>query len=121
MTSSGNPIELDLKSKYTVKGLGKEQTIESVVKIHTTDDSSKIIGVEDRWNGNIPDGAIAKASLSQLHSLTWWANYMIAWGFWLWSWIWWTRVWNVGGFQFLDYLRSLRNSSTQEEKRDRLS
>ncbi|TVY82658.1 hypothetical protein LSUE1_G004510 [Lachnellula suecica] len=61
VTSAGNPIMLDLKSKYTVKGIGKEQTIESVVKIFTDSEGSKIVGVEDRWNGDIPEGAFAKA------------------------------------------------------------
>jgi len=60
VTSSGNPLTLDLKTRYKVKGIGSEQLIESVVKIHTTPSGDRITGVEDRWNGNIPEGAFAK-------------------------------------------------------------
>lgn len=55
---AGNPILMDLKTRYVVKGIGKEQTIESVVAIHT-DDQGKISKVEDKWNGKLPEGAIA--------------------------------------------------------------
>ncbi|KAH8757160.1 hypothetical protein F5882DRAFT_307297 [Hyaloscypha sp. PMI_1271] len=60
VTSSGNPITMDLKTRYKVKGVGSEQTIESVIKIHTTPSGDRITKVEDRWNGNIPEGAFAK-------------------------------------------------------------
>jgi len=59
VTSSGNPIELDLKTMYKVKGLGTEQTIASKVKIFTKDD--KITKVEDRWNDELPDSAFKNA------------------------------------------------------------
>lgn len=49
------------KTKYKVKGLGTEKEIESVIKIFTDVEGKRIVGVEDRWNGNIPDGPIAKA------------------------------------------------------------
>ena len=32
VTSAGNPIVMDMKTRYKVKGLGSEQTIESVIK-----------------------------------------------------------------------------------------
>jgi GTPase len=57
---AGNPILLDLKTRYNVKGLGTEKIIDSVVKIHTGAKGERITAVEDRWNGNIPDGAFAK-------------------------------------------------------------
>lgn len=53
---------MDLKTKYTVKGLGKETTISSVVNIFTTADGSKIEKVEDKWNGKLPDSSIADVS-----------------------------------------------------------
>ncbi|KAI1007876.1 hypothetical protein K3495_g345 [Podosphaera aphanis] len=57
--TSTNPITLDLKSRYKIKFIGKEQIISSVVKVYTDVDDTKITGVEDRWNGNIPEGAFA--------------------------------------------------------------
>ena len=50
---------MDLKTRYKVKGIGAEKVIESVIKIHTDEKGERIVGVEDRWNGNIPEGAIA--------------------------------------------------------------
>lgn len=97
VTDAGNPILLDLKTRYKVKGIGKETTIESVVAIHTSPDG-KISKVEDRWNGSLPDSSIANvSSVSQLLSPVWWVNYWIAWGFWVWSFFWYTRIWRVGG------------------------
>ncbi|GAB7363791.1 hypothetical protein MBLNU230_g4358t1 [Neophaeotheca triangularis] len=59
VTSSGNPIEMDLKTRYVVKGIGKEQTINSKILIHTEGD--KISKVEDKWDGQLPEGQIAQA------------------------------------------------------------
>jgi hypothetical protein len=58
--SAGNPIEMDLKTRYVVKGVGAEKVMESVVRIFT--DGDRISKVEDRWNGNLPDGAVANVS-----------------------------------------------------------
>lgn len=69
MTSSGNPITMDLKTRYVVKGIGKEQTIESIVAIHTNADGSKIVKVEDKWNGELPDSAIKNVSLAMYRLL----------------------------------------------------
>ncbi|KAF2853129.1 hypothetical protein T440DRAFT_497120 [Plenodomus tracheiphilus IPT5] len=57
---AGNPILIDMKTRYVIKGINKEQTIESVVAI-TTDEQGKISKVEDRWNGKLPDGPISNA------------------------------------------------------------
>ena len=57
---------MNLSTKYKVKGLGTEKTIDSVVKIFTDESGEKIVAVEDRWNGNIPEGAIATVSLQFL-------------------------------------------------------
>ena len=51
--------------------------------------------VEDKWDGKLPDGAFANVSLSQLFSPWWWLHYMEAWAFWLWSFVWYTRIWMV--------------------------
>jgi hypothetical protein len=85
---------MDLKTRYVIKGINKEQIIESVVKIHT-DDSGKIKLVEDRWNGEIPEGAFSKASWSQILGVRWWLGYGAAWLWWSWSRVWWTRPWEV--------------------------
>lgn len=61
VTSSGNPITMDLKTRYTVKGIGSEQTIESVIKIFTNPEG-KITEVQDRWNDDLKEGAFAKVS-----------------------------------------------------------
>ncbi|KAF2159381.1 hypothetical protein M409DRAFT_60847 [Zasmidium cellare ATCC 36951] len=59
VTNAGNPIELDLKTRYVVKGINKEQTIQSKVLIHT--DGDKISKVEDKWDGKLPDSSITNA------------------------------------------------------------
>ncbi|KAF2787099.1 hypothetical protein K505DRAFT_258452 [Melanomma pulvis-pyrius CBS 109.77] len=60
VTDAGNPILMDMKTKYTVKGIGKEQTIQSVIAIYL-DAQGKIEKLEDRWNGELPDSKIANA------------------------------------------------------------
>jgi hypothetical protein len=57
---AGNPILMDLKTRYVIKGIGKEQTIQSVVAIHTNAEG-KITKVEDKWDGKLPDSSIANA------------------------------------------------------------
>jgi hypothetical protein len=96
VTSSGNPITMDLKTRYKVKGIGSEQTIESVVKIHTDEKGERITKVEDKWNGEIPEGAFAKVGLSQLLSPGWLVSRVGMVAFWLWSLVWWTWPWEVG-------------------------
>jgi hypothetical protein len=101
VTSSGNPITMDLKTRYKMKGIGSEQTIESVVKIHTDEKGERITKVEDKWNGEIPEGAFAKVGLSQLLSPGWWFSRVGMVGFWLWSLVWRTWPWEVGFFYLL--------------------
>ncbi|CAJ2503349.1 Uu.00g107430.m01.CDS01 [Anthostomella pinea] len=60
VTSAGNPIEMNLSNKYVVKGIKKEQVIDSVVRIHVGNDG-KIDKVEDRWNNKLPEGSISEA------------------------------------------------------------
>ncbi|KAF2765552.1 hypothetical protein EJ03DRAFT_330869 [Teratosphaeria nubilosa] len=55
----GNPIVMDLETRYKVKGIGKEQVIKSVVEIHH--DGEKITKVADKWDGEISDSAVKNA------------------------------------------------------------
>ena len=104
MKDAGNPILMDLRTRYVIKGINKEQTIQSVVAIHL-DDQGKISKVEDKWDGKLPDGAISNvSSIFQLLSPFWWLNYWIAWAFWLWSFTWETRVWKVRVVSHVDEL-----------------
>lgn len=57
---AGNPMLMDMKTRYVIKGIGKEQVIESVVAVYT-DEEGKISRVEDRWNGKLPEGPIVNA------------------------------------------------------------
>ncbi|KAF4312677.1 hypothetical protein GTA08_BOTSDO11653 [Botryosphaeria dothidea] len=60
VTSAGNPITMSLKTRYVVKGIKKETTINSIVNI-STDSAGKITKVEDKWDGNLPESSIANA------------------------------------------------------------
>ncbi|KAI0476583.1 hypothetical protein GGR56DRAFT_694167 [Xylariaceae sp. FL0804] len=60
VTSGGNPIELDLTNRYVVKGVKKEQVIDSKIKIEL-DADGKVVKVEDRWNDKLPEGTISEA------------------------------------------------------------
>ena len=92
--SSGNPIEMDLKTRYVVKGIGKEQIIQSKVNIFT--DGDKISKVEDKWDGQLPEGSIKNvSSVFTLLSPFWWIKYAESWAFWTWSLVWETSIWRV--------------------------
>ncbi|EPE36513.1 hypothetical protein GLAREA_08676 [Glarea lozoyensis ATCC 20868] len=60
VVSGGNPITMNLSTRYVVKGINTEQTIDSVVKIHTDAEGKHITMVEDKWNGSIPEGPFTK-------------------------------------------------------------
>ena len=60
---------MDLKTKYKVKGVGIEQTIESKVNIFVDEKSGKIVKVEDKWNGKMPDNAVVNV-FRQINSVT---------------------------------------------------
>lgn len=62
VVSAGNPIEIKLSNSYTVKGIKSEQTMDSVVRIDVGPDG-KITRVDDRWNDNMPEGAVAQVCL----------------------------------------------------------
>lgn len=76
VTSAGNPIEVELRNKYVVKGINKEQTVDSVVKIHLGADG-KIDRLEDRWDGDLPDGAVSNVSALNLINPVAWARWTV--------------------------------------------
>jgi hypothetical protein len=61
VTSSGNPIELELSNKYVVKGIKKEQVIDSIINIYVGS-NGKIEKVEDKWDGKLPEGGVSAVS-----------------------------------------------------------
>jgi hypothetical protein len=88
---------MNLKQRYVLKGINKSQTIDSVVSIQTSEDGSRILKVQDKWNGELPDSSVRNVSgVLQLLNPFWWANYAFAWTWWIWSWFWWTWPWMVG-------------------------
>lgn len=108
MTSSGNPITLDLKTRYKVKGIGKETTISSKINIFTAPDGSRIEKVEDKWDGKLPESGIVDVSIVfQLLNPLWWVNYWIGWLLWAWSFVWWTRGWLVSPLLCEDVMLTL--------------
>jgi hypothetical protein len=99
---------MDLKTRYVIKGINKEQTINSKINIFTTADGSKIEKVEDKWDGQLPDSAIKDvSSVFQLLNPVWWFNYWLGWTFWLWSFVWYTRVWLVSPRVRMDAMLTL--------------
>jgi hypothetical protein len=85
VTSSGNPIEMDMTTMYKVKGIGKETTINS--KINIFHDNGKITRVEDKWDGSLPDSSIANVSnhygLNAVNPF-FWMDYAFSWFFMFW-------------------------------------
>ena len=82
---------MNMQSRYVVKGMNAEKVIDSVITI-SVNDAGKIDKVQDKWNGSLPEGGIANVSPL---SPTSWVNYWFAWGFWAWSFVWYTRPWMV--------------------------
>lgn len=52
---------MDLTNNYTVKGLGTQKEISSVITIAYDEVEGKITKVQDKWNGSLPEGSIADA------------------------------------------------------------
>ena len=81
---NGNPIKLDLNTTYTVKGAGTVKPIHSKIEIHTKPDESgqpKITRVEDKWDGEIGDGAFKNVSLFHPWSILGLAGQLAFWAF----------------------------------------
>ncbi|KAL9043920.1 MAG: hypothetical protein Q9214_002909 [Letrouitia sp. 1 TL-2023] len=86
---------MDLKTRYVVKVVGKEQIISSKVNIFYDKDTGKITKVEDKWDGQLPDSSFRNVSLQKLFSPRWWAHYAEGWAWWTWSLTWETWWWQV--------------------------
>ncbi|KAL8694380.1 MAG: hypothetical protein Q9218_000946 [Villophora microphyllina] len=88
VVSAGNPIGMDLKTRYVTKGIGKEQTIASRINIFYDKDTGKITKVQDKWDGELPDSTFKNVSIEQLFSPWWWVHYAEGWAWWMWSFTW---------------------------------
>lgn len=95
VTDAGNPIAMDLKTRYVMKGVGKEQTIASKVLIYYDQSTGKITKLQDKWDGQLPDSSFTNVSLRQLLSPWWWFHYGEGWAWWMWSFTWDTWWWQV--------------------------
>jgi hypothetical protein len=62
---AGNPMLMDLRVNYVIRGLNKEQMIQSVVAVYL-DGEGKIERVEDRWDGELPEGVIGEVRCDQV-------------------------------------------------------
>ncbi|MCJ1325888.1 hypothetical protein MMC10_002551 [Thelotrema lepadinum] len=60
---------MDLKTRYVVKGIGKEQTIESKILIAYDSTTGKITKVQDKWDGKLPDSGF-KDALRKANAVT---------------------------------------------------
>jgi hypothetical protein len=58
---AGNPILIDSRIKYTLRGLGTQQLLQSEVAVHL-DEEGKISKVEDRWDGELSEGVMSTVS-----------------------------------------------------------
>ncbi|KAK0753715.1 hypothetical protein B0T18DRAFT_424217 [Schizothecium vesticola] len=80
VVSDKNPIEIEMRTRYTLKAVKKATEISSVVKIWVGDgsgsdlgvkekegvpngerDRGKIVRLEDRWDGKLPEGMFSEA------------------------------------------------------------
>lgn len=63
VVSAGNPMEMKLKTRYKVKGIGSEQTIDSLIQVETMEGGGgmRIKKVFDKWDGSIEEGPVRKA------------------------------------------------------------
>ena len=95
VTSAGNPISMDLRTRYVLKGISKEQIIDSKINIFYDKASGKITKVEDKWDGNLPDSSFQDVSFGRLFTSGWWFHYAEGWAWWFWSFTWNTLPWQV--------------------------
>ena len=99
MTDGGNPIGIDVRMRYVVKGVNKEQIIDSKVLIHYDKATGKITQVQDKWDGQLPDSSFKNVSFEQVLSPWWWVHYAEGWAWYVWSFTWDTWWWQVGFYQ----------------------
>jgi hypothetical protein len=58
---AGNPMLMDLRIKYVVRGVGVEQLVQSLVSVEV-DGEGRVSRVEDRWDGELKEGGIGEVS-----------------------------------------------------------
>lgn len=117
VTSGGNPISMDLRTRYVVKGIGKEQTVDSKVNIYYDKTTGKITKVEDKWNGKLPDSSFANVSIDQLFSPWWWVHYAEGWAWWSWSFtsdMYWWQVCAATNKEPMHYRKNRCDQSTDQ-------
>ena len=86
---------MDMRTRYVIKGIGKEQTIDSKINISYNQATGKITKVEDKWDGKLPDSSFSNVSIEQLLSPWWYLHYVESWGWRLWSFTWNMWWWQV--------------------------
>ena len=86
---------MDLRTRYVIKGIGKEQTIDSKVNIFWEEATGKITKVEDKWDGKLPESSIQNVSVERLFSGWGWVHYGESWAWWGWSFVWDMWWWQV--------------------------
>jgi hypothetical protein len=70
VTGAGNPISMDLVTRYTLRGVPVPKTIESKILIWYDEATGKIKEVQDQWGGDaLPEGEFGKA-MRNLNSVT---------------------------------------------------
>jgi hypothetical protein len=69
--SAGNPMEMELKTMYKVKGIGSEQVVQSRVCVYTEGEGEgmRVRKVEDKWDGEIKEGWF-KGKLREVNSVS---------------------------------------------------
>ena len=86
---------MDMRTRYVVKGINKEQVIDSKINIFYDKDTGKITKVQDKWDGQLPDSSFKDVSFDRLFSPWWWVHYAEGWAWWTWSFAWGTWPWQV--------------------------
>ena len=84
-----------MRTRYVIKGIGKEQTVDSKINIAYDKATGKITKVEDKWDGKLPDSSFTNVSIEQLFSPWWYLHYAESWGWRLWSFTWNMWWWQV--------------------------
>lgn len=85
-----------MTTRYVVKGVNMEKVMVSKVLVHLDAAGEKIVKVEDKWDGKLPDSGIANVSSPiQYMSPFWWLGYSAGWAWWCWSLTWETAIWRV--------------------------
>ena len=86
---------MDMRTRYVVKGIGKEQTIDSKINIFYDKATGKITKLEDKWDGKLPDSSFTNVSIDQLFNPWWYLHYAEGWAWWTWSFTWEMWWWQV--------------------------